>query len=298
MKVKTRKFPECNYNATWIDGKTFRMGDGFAKELPADKSEFYDIALGTMCNLNCPFCYAEASNNGKFYDDICQKAELFFGNMSENDKPFQVAIGSLGEPTIHPDFINFLKTIAKFDIVPNYTTNGITLTTENDFRDELLSVTDKLCGGVAISTNEWNTKIQETWRKAVENLSYFTKTKINLHYVVSDENSVVRFKEIYDEYKDRIFYFVLLPMMDSGRCTQRYSESAFKKLETMWNDFDVSKISFGAHFYPLLKESKIINCSLYEPESFSKNLILDNPITITRSSFDLTVLKTIEYEKK
>ena len=91
--IKKREFPEYNYNAIWCNLKTLRLGTGVAKELPPNKSEFYDVSLGSKCNLECPFCYTNAKQSGKFYDNIVEKAKFFFGNMSENDKPFQIAIG-------------------------------------------------------------------------------------------------------------------------------------------------------------------------------------------------------------
>lgn len=41
------------------------------------------------------------------------------------NKPFQIAIGSTGEPTMHPDFCEFLETVFNTGVVPNYTTNGL-----------------------------------------------------------------------------------------------------------------------------------------------------------------------------
>jgi len=57
--VKVRKFPDHNYHAVWYNLKTIRLGEGVAKELPPDKAEFYDVSLGTKCNLECPFCLTE-----------------------------------------------------------------------------------------------------------------------------------------------------------------------------------------------------------------------------------------------
>ena len=129
--VKIRKFPEYNYHAVWANLKTLRLGKDQAKELPANKSEFYDVSLGTRCNLGCPFCYTSAVNDGITYSDICEKAKWFFEQMPDNDKPFQIAIGSQGEPTLHPEFAEFLKTVYELTIVPNYTTNGLVLS--NDY---------------------------------------------------------------------------------------------------------------------------------------------------------------------
>ena len=292
--VKIRKFPEYNYHAVWANLKTLRLGEGQAKELPANKSEFYDVSLGTRCNLGCPFCYTSAINDGFIYSDICEKAKWFFGQMSNNDKPFQIAIGSQGEPTLHPEFTEFLKTIYELKIVPNYTTNGLVLSNTSELSEKILEATKNYVGGVAISANTWNKLINNAWRNAINKLITYGDTNINVHYIIKDKKSVDEFIQIYKEYKDDVLYFVLLPLMNSGRSTEKYQEEAFEYL--LESGLDWSKIAFGAHFYDLLKAQNKIKCWLYPPESFSKNLILDDIIKITPSSFDINPL--IEYKWK
>jgi hypothetical protein len=62
------------------------------------------------------------------------------------------------------------------------------------------------------------------------------------------------------------------------------------------NDLDWGKIAFGAHFYNSLLNQNKIKCYLYPPESLSKNLLLDNTIKVTPSSFNLNPIKEIKYE--
>ena len=293
--VKVRKFPEYNYHAVWTNLKTLRIGEGQAKELPADKSEFYDVSLGTRCNLGCDFCYTSALKNGLDYTDVCEKAKWFFGNMLSNDKPFQIAIGSQGEPTLHPDFLKFLETIYNLNIVPNYTTNGIIIALESDYSEKLLDYTSKYVGGVAVSANTWAENINMLWRNAISKLIYYGNTNINIHYIIRDKKSVDEFINIYNEYKNDILYFVLLPLMKSGRSSEQYQKEAFDYL--LDKDFDFSKIAFGAHFYDLLKNQNKVKCWMYPPESFSKNLILDDTIKITPSSFNLNPIIEYKWQK-
>lgn len=292
--VKVRRFPEYNYHAVWANLKTLRLGKGQAKELPPNVSEFYDVSLGTKCNLECPFCYTSALSNGVSYSDICEKAKWFFGNMSDNDKPFQIAIGSQGEPTLHPQFVDFLKTVYGLNIVPNYTTNGLTIASNSKLSEDILSATSEYVGGVAVSANTWNRLINCAWREAIKKLIEYGNTNINVHYIISDKESVDKFINIYNEYKENVLYFVLLPLMNSGRSTEKYQNEAFEYL--LESGLDWSKIAFGAHFYDLLKAQNKIKCWLYPPESFSKNLILDDVIKITPSSFNINPL--IEYKWK
>lgn len=293
--VKVRKFPEHNYHAVWTNLKTLRIGEGQAKELPADKSEFYDVSLGTRCNLGCDFCYTSALKNGLNYTDVCEKVKWLFGNMEANNKPFQIAIGSQGEPTIHPEFLPFLQTIYELNIVPNYTTNGITIALESDYSEKLLDYTSKYVGGVAVSANTWAENINMLWRNAISKLIYYGNTNINIHYIIRDKKSVDEFINIYNEYKNDILYFVLLPLMKSGRSSEQYQKEAFDYL--LDKDFDFSKIAFGAHFYDLLKNQNKVKCWMYPPESFSKNLILDDTIKITPSSFNLNPIIEYKWQK-
>lgn len=110
--VKRRSFPEYNYNALWSNLKTIRTGKGVAKELPADRAEFYDVSLGTYCNLGthvdgkylppCPWCYVNSSCEGVYYEDICETwkkwidtfpKDIIKHNVTLTEKPFQIAIG-------------------------------------------------------------------------------------------------------------------------------------------------------------------------------------------------------------
>ena len=165
-----------------------------------------------------------------------------------------MALGSTGEVTLSLQFCKFLQTVYESGVVPNYTTNGITLTSGNK---ELLDATEKYCGGVAVFANIWNSTINNIWKQAVENLMTID-ININLHYVISDKESVDRFiREVYP-YADNILYFVLLPLMNSGRSTSKYTEDAFEYL--LSKDLDWSKIAFGAHFYDLLKKQDKLKC--------------------------------------
>ncbi|MEG1363157.1 MAG: hypothetical protein RSC92_01765, partial [Clostridia bacterium] len=165
--IKVRRFPEKNYHAIWNNLVTLRLGEGVAKQL--DFPEFYDVSLGNKCVTGkCNFCYVSASKTGRYYDDICGRFERFINLMSQNEKPFQIAIGSESEPTEHPDFLKFIKTVYDLGIVPNYTTNGVILSEDTEYVDEMLSVTAKYCGGVAVSCNK---HLEKHWRKAVDKLS-------------------------------------------------------------------------------------------------------------------------------
>jgi len=91
---------------------------------------------------------------------------------------------------------------------------------------------------------------------------------------------------LYEMFYGAIEYFVLLPYEPMGRAEEKTLafEQLFERLKTFP---DVSKISYGANFYELLKKQQWLDVSLYEPEMFSKYLDLTN-MKLYKSSFNLT----------
>lgn len=310
--IKARVFKDNNYHAIWGNLKTIRLGKGVATELPPNKSEFYDVGINTMCNAECPFCYVSASHKGVNYPDICETWKKWMDTFMERDssvnatlkaipnhkgiiltdKPFQIAIGSTGEPTIHPDFCKFLETVYNTNVVPNYTTNGITIAKDDELSKQILEATRKFVGGVAVSFG--NKSLRPYAEKAIDKLIAEGDTNINIHHIISDKESVDEFVRVWEKYGDNILYHVLLPLMPSGRSTEGIGEGVFEYLEEKIKEKDIKNIAFGAHFVEYLKHSDI-KTYLYEPESFSKNIILTkDKVQITPSSFNLKPILTIE----
>lgn len=301
--VRVRKFPDKNYHAIWNHLQTIRLGKGVAAELDPDRSEFYDVGINTKCNAECPFCYVSATGNGINFPDICETWTKWMSTFPEDEKvgqfnifktskPFQIAIGSTGEPTIHPQFCEFLETVYNTGVVPNYTTNGIVLAEGGELSDKILEYTDKYCGGVAVSFS--NPALTTYARMAVEKLME-VDVKINLHHIISDIASVDRFLELQKEYDSNVYYHVLLPLMPSGRSAEGLSEDAWDYLEEKLHTDKLWNVAFGAHFIKNLEKSKKIQAWLYPAESLSKNIILTKDcVKITPSSFDLKPIKEIK----
>lgn len=297
--AKKRVFSAYNYNALWFNLKTIRLGSGVAKELPADMAEFYDVGINTLCNAECPFCYVSASQKGINYPNICETWEKWMDTYQSKvkngtvftNKPFQIAIGSTGEPTIHPDFCKFLETVYNTGVVPNYTTNGITLSSIKTSR-ELLEYTRNFVGGVAVSLG--NKALKRNADMAIVNLITMGDTNVNIHHIISTKDSVDDFIKEWKRYGSDIKYHVLLPLMPSGRSSKGLDEGVFEYLEEKILEENVTNVAFGAHFCKYLKNSKIPTY-LYPPESLSKNVILTkDKVQITPSSFNLNPIKIIE----
>ena len=202
----------------------------------------------------------------------------FFESMNENQKPFQIAYGG-GEPTLHPYFCEIMELTRMYGVSPNYTTNGMFVSNEK-LTSEIIKATTIYCEGVAVSCHK---QLENYWKIAVE---CYLKNNIftNFHLMISDRESIDYFLNIYKEYKNRIKYFVLLPLIDQGRCEKvdndfDYLFEKIKELE------DISDIAFGAKFYESLKSQKM-DVSLYEPEMMSKFIDLKDG-AVYKSSFDV-----------
>ena len=294
---KYRNNPEYGYASTWHDLLTVRVRAD--QPLPAVASEFYDVSLGHKCNMQCPFCYTSAEFTGREYRRVVDKIQLLMHTIwrDPNHRPFQVAIGSEGEPTIHPEFIQVLQTFYDNGIVPNYTTNGRIFTYHSYQWIPIVEATEKYCGGVALSAHEQN----PYWQKAFEILKFNTQVPINLHLIVSDLQSLRYLERIIDVYDSRVHTFVILPLIKAGRSTSGMTDAVYKKLVSILNTYqsDRNQFAVGARMNPwLLREDlpQPEHIQQFEPEMFSKNLILDDTIRITPSSFDTgTTLWSIEY---
>lgn len=272
--IKIREFKESNYRGVWFNGKTIRIALDPAKPITElEYPEFYDIKLTDWCSGCCIFCYMDSTREGAHFSDVIGKVQRFFGPMSKNQRPFQVALGG-GEPTSHPEFLKILKVFHELDIEPNYTTNGMWTNgdkgkiTEDEI--ELLSTTLKYCGGVAVSCHP---HLKPYWKRAAS-LYHSYKIKLNFHLIISDRKSIDDFVEIYKEWNDKVDHFVLLPYGNQGRA--EHKDIDWEYLVSNLPE-DQSKLAFGANFYPyLLKGNHCIKVSLYEPELMSKFLDLKN----------------------
>jgi len=278
--MKIREFKNKNYKSIFIDNKTIRIPfDNSKPILELDFPEFYDISITNKCNGGCVYCYQNSLPTLQNYDNIIEKVNNYFGKMSDNERPFQVAIGG-GEPTEHPDFINLLKLFNKLNILPNYTTNGMWV--KSNKKNDIIKATKKYCGGVALSTHN---HLKKYWEKLIDEL-YDNDIFVNLHIIISDSESIDEFISIYNKWKNKIKYFVLLPYISIGRAKYKDidNEYLFDKIP------DNKKIAFGANFYNYLRKIKY-PVYIYEPELFSKYLSLKDNGYLYSSSFSGDVIK-------
>lgn len=232
-------------------------------------------------------CYQKSAMSAEHSTDILEKFQKIFEPMTQNEKPFQIAFGG-GEPTLHPDFPKLIETCYGLDIMPNYTTNGSNLT------DEIIDVTKKYCGGVALSCHP---HLEHIWRPAFDKL-HSEKVNTNFHIIISDKKSVDTFINLYKEYKGRVYYFVLLPYSVMGRASEKKLEFEylFEQLKELKETMDISDIAFGANFYEDLKKYKWLNAILYSPEIMSKYIDLED-MKVYDSSFSTKPINSVIMKK-
>lgn len=285
--MRIRQFSEKNYKAIFTDsGKTLHFKlDESKPYLELDFPEIMDVSINEKCFGACSYCYIEAVATGTNFDNVCEKAERYFGQMSLNERPFQIAIGGAGEPTIHPEFPRFLETIKSLGIMPNYTTNGMHLS------PRVLSATKQFAGGVAVTCHK---HLKKHWESAIEKLANITR--LNLHIIPMSIEDVDEFMLQFEKYKDVVEYFVVLPYQSVGFGGQLDTETIyqylFAQIERL-SEKEQKQIAYGAYFYEELLRRPQIKASLYEHGIFSKYMSLKDNGSLYNSSFEWkTPIKT------
>jgi len=276
--IKTRIFPEHNYKGIHLNGKTIRIALDPKKPIgELLYPEFYDVKVTPYCKGNCPYCYQNSLCTSDHPDNIIEKFMSFFGSLTENQKPFQIAFGG-GEPTSHPKFCDLMITSYEMGIVPNYTTNGMWVDYSDQEISDLIFVTKNFCGGVAVSTHP---HLKQYWEKATDiyvSENIFT----NLHIIIGDRKSIDDFMEVYHKYHGLVKYFVLLPLTAQGRAKESFLDWDYFQKNI---DGSPADIAFGANFYPfLMQDPSRFKVSLYEPEIMSAYLDLED-MKVYKSSF-------------
>lgn len=112
--IKQRIFPESNYKAIHCNHKTMRIALDSSKPITElTYPEFLDVDIfetnNGRCRAKCNFCYLSGNETGKCVDDAADRIKSYFGGMSDNEKPFQVALPGSGEIFEHPDWYNILE---------------------------------------------------------------------------------------------------------------------------------------------------------------------------------------------
>lgn len=171
--LKAHHYKSLGYTSFFNPGTGFfaRVSDKGAKDpfWSPHGPELMDISITNWCDKECSFCYNSSSSCGghmaldDYKNVIDQAADM---------GTFQVALGG-GNPNQHPDFVEIIEYTTSKGLVPNYTTNGRGLT------DEILEMTSKHCGCVAISAYPPYDETSYAISRLIQN-----GIKTNVHFIL------------------------------------------------------------------------------------------------------------------
>lgn len=278
MRIRTDK--SANYRAVFVNGQTIRTPIDPSKPITELAfPEFYDVSFGTKCSGGCDtVCYASALKNGVHYTRLAEKIEKFFGVMTDNQRPTQVACGGSAESLENPECFEALAAFHRLNIVPNLTTNAMFI--NNKTIPKIL----EYCMGIAVTCHP---HLETLWRRAIGLLA--GQTRLNVHVIISDAESSARFVQLYKELADKVEYFVLLRHMNVGHAAKNPKVTDFEALARAVDPvYKEGKLAFGANFYPWLKKNRAkYNVSIYPPEIMSKYLLLNDELSVYNNSFDM-----------
>ena len=112
----------------------------------ASTPELVDIKITDQCGKGCEYCYQNSNVNG-------QQANRFWSYLIAQHlaelQVFEVSLGG-GEPTIHPEFMQYLKGFREVGIVPNFTTRNLAWLRDPYMAHGFM----EFCGAFALSVNK------------------------------------------------------------------------------------------------------------------------------------------------
>lgn len=145
-KLIERNYPAQHYRTLFDQRSGFfvrKEDEGFPEPIwAADGPELIDLSITSYCQRECSFCYRGANSN--FYKHLSMNEVRSVIEQAAKCGTLQIALGG-GNPNQHPEFVEILRLIREYGIVPSYTTNGDGLT------DEVLQTTAEYCGAMAVS---------------------------------------------------------------------------------------------------------------------------------------------------
>jgi len=232
-----------------------------------------EFDLGDYCNAACPLCarnYKNATINSKFryHIDIIEQLDTLLKN---NKIEWVRLVGSVSEPTLHPDFLIIVKEIKKRNINIEICTNGDTRT--QSFWEELktlLTINDKVYFTICGSTQE----LHEVYRKntklknILQNIKYFQSANKN------DYAQCIEFKYNHLDLNSKKFH-EMLSFVSNIYMTKTYlhlDKSKYKKISKSvlvslapFEDTKYSKINKITSSFKL--KTKTIECTAEEDGS-------------------------------
>lgn len=160
------------------------------------KSEFCWLEITSKCNQNCIHCFMADDLNKNF---------ITFEKLKECiDGLYELGVKTIalsgGEPTLHPDFLDILEYINKYDIKIALLTNGSNINEEmiNILKNKNVFVKIPLLG--LENTHDFITGIKGSYKKTIASIKKLINANINLtisttvmKYNINDMNELENF---------------------------------------------------------------------------------------------------------
>lgn len=176
--VRSIELGRDRYSNAWDQDEEFekRYPERRYSHLPFSPSpETVDISITDKCDFGCAYCYQDSRpkfEHGRA--DLVETVLLGFTHV-----PYQIAIGG-GEPTLHPEFENILRTAREIGTVPNFTTAG-----DESVTDSIIDTANKVCGGVAMTFHAW--KGIDWFVQHYTRLRQALKIQLNVHLIADKD---------------------------------------------------------------------------------------------------------------
>ena len=160
-------------------------------------------------------------------------------------KVFQVALGGAGDPDTHECFETILKRTVENNIVPNFTTSGIAMTSE---KAELCK---KYCGAVAVSEHN------ATYTDRALNMLRIAGVKTNIHYVLSNQTidqAIDRLEHNYYCFANAVVFLLYKPVgLGKAEKVLRFDDPRLEKFFRIIEEHPFShKIGFDSCSAPAI----------------------------------------------
>lgn len=281
MKIR-RHIGDYNFIADQKTGLTFRWGKTF-NENPsfAPVPELVDISISNHCSKGCDFCYRDSKPDNSFMTIEDYRFALSSLNHPKYGNVFQVALGG-GEPLEHPNFMEIINITREFNIVPNFTTNGDSIT------ESLAKELSNKVGAIALSSNNIE-EIEDT------NIDIFIDNNIrtNIHYVVDNTNVGQAINILKGKFNSKLVgvnAIVFLTFKPSGRGSDELTLKLNNELSTFLDLIDKNNcscsIGFDACFVPLLMHYTKTNRDIIDScEVGYFSVYIDEKLNVSPCSF-------------
>jgi len=282
MALIRRHSEYYNFVANSETGMTLRWGKVF-NENPyrAPIPELVDISISNHCTKGCTFCYRNSKPNNIFmsledYETVIKSLQDDkWGNV------FQVALGG-GEPLEHPYFIDILELTRYYNIVPNFTTNGLCIT------QKIANLIKPLIGVAAISYQDI-----KTIPSSKANIFIDSGLKTNIHFIMN-KNSIKQGIEIlkgnYNYILEGFNAIIFLTYKPMGRgneslCLQ-FNEDLINFCNLINKNYCRINIGFDSCFMPMLMNLTNTNIDFIEPcECAFFSAFIDEKLNVKPCSF-------------